>query len=64
VTETYLARKQVAARFNVSMRTVDRWILDGKMRPTRIGRTVRIAESDIARFLSGEAYAAASGKEE
>jgi len=54
MTETYLTRKQVAARFNVSMRTVDRWILDGKMRPTRIGRTVRIAESDIARFLNGE----------
>jgi excisionase family DNA binding protein len=52
-TETYWTRKQVAARFNVSTRTVDRWILDGKLHPTRIGRTVRIAEADIARFLHG-----------
>lgn len=52
MTQTYWTRKQVAARFNVSMRTVDRWILDDKLRAWRIGRTVRIAESDIARFIN------------
>ena len=52
MTQTYWTRKQVAARFNVSTRTVDRWILDDKLRAWRIGRTVRIAESDIARFIN------------
>jgi excisionase family DNA binding protein len=52
VTQTYWTRKQVAARFNVSMRTVDRWILDDKLRAWRIGRTVRIAEAEIARFIN------------
>ena len=46
-TETYWTRKQVAARFNVSERTVDRWILDGKLHPTRI-------EADITQFVAGE----------
>ena len=55
MTQTYWTRKQVAARFNVSMRTVDRWILDDKLRAWRIGRTVRIAESDIARFINNYA---------
>lgn len=52
MTETYLTRKQVAERFNVSERTVDRWIKDGKLHPTRLGRTIRISEADIARFLA------------
>ena len=56
MTQTYWTRKQVAARFNVSMRTVDRWILDDKLHPTRIGRTVRIADSDITQFLEEETH--------
>ena len=55
MTQTYWTRKQVAARFNVSMRTVDRWILDDKLRAWRIGRTVRIAEAEIARFINNYA---------
>ena len=47
----YLTRQEAADLLNCSPRTVDRWIkLDG-LKVIRIGRTVRISDEELNRFL-------------
>ena len=43
--EEYLTVKDVAAMLKVTDRTVARWIELGRIRPSRIGRTVRFKRS-------------------
>jgi excisionase family DNA binding protein len=43
---------QVAEHCQVSPRSVRRWIDDGQMPVVRLGRSVRVSESDLAAFLS------------
>jgi excisionase family DNA binding protein len=49
--ETYYTSKEVAERLKVTDRTVRRWISDGSLKVIRLGRSVRIAESDLQRFI-------------
>lgn len=42
---------EVARSFDVSTRTVRRWMRDGLLVACRIGRTVRVHPDDLARFI-------------
>ena len=41
----------VADRLDVSTKTVRRWIAAGELRIHRLGRSVRIGETDLQKFL-------------
>jgi prophage regulatory protein len=46
--DSYVTKPQLAAKFQVSERTIDNWIRSGIIpKPTRIGRTVRWLRSEI-----------------
>ncbi len=47
-----LTIKQVAERCSVSDRTVRRWIKSGQLIAHKIGRMNRVAETDLAIFLT------------
>lgn len=47
-----LTLDQVAARLQVSRRTVNNLIRDGRIRPVRIGRSPRVTERELAAFLA------------
>lgn len=51
----YLTRAQVAWMLQVSERTFDRYITDGRLPTKRLpgGRLVRIARSDVAALAEG-----------
>jgi excisionase family DNA binding protein len=42
----------IAQRLNVSPRTVHRWIANGELVVHRIGRLVRVSETDLKAFLA------------
>jgi excisionase family DNA binding protein len=46
-----------AERLDMSPRSLERHIALGRVRVIRVGRSVRIAESEIQRILRGEAAA-------
>ena len=41
---------EIADRLKVSVRSVRRWIADGRLREHKFGRAVRIAEQDLIAF--------------
>ena len=49
---TFFTVADIAERLDVCERTVRRWIDEGLLRVHRFGRTVRIAEADLAAFLA------------
>jgi excisionase family DNA binding protein len=51
-----LSAEQVAGQLGVHVRTVRRYIRDGRLKATRIGKQYRIAAPDLAR-LTGQAAA-------
>lgn len=51
-----LSVKETADLFGVTKRTVFRWIKSGKMKSVKIGRTVRIKESEIKRVIGEGEY--------
>lgn len=46
-----LFRREAAAMLGVSMRTLDQWIADGKIQPTRLGRLVKIHRNEVDRIV-------------
>jgi excisionase family DNA binding protein len=46
-----LRKSDVAENFQVSLRSVDRWIARGEIEVVRLGRSVRITESALRKFL-------------
>lgn len=44
--------KEVAERFRVTERTIQNWIKTEKFGATKVGKVIRISESDIQEFLS------------
>lgn len=49
---TLLSLEEVAVRLGVSYNTVRKYIEEGKLRPTKVGRTVRVSEEEFQRLLS------------
>lgn len=47
----WLSVKQIAEEFQVTERTVWRWIKEGHLKIHRFGRTVRISPEDRLRFI-------------
>ncbi len=45
---------ETANFFNVSTKTIYRWIGSGKIKCIRIGKCVRISNSEIERIIKGE----------
>ena len=48
----YLLTKDIAAMFGVEVRSVYRWIEEGKLHPQQIGRTYLFDPAEVARFKS------------
>ena len=47
------SRRQVAALFNISVRTLLRWEADGLLKPLRLSnRAVRYEQREVERFLA------------
>jgi len=44
-------KQEIADALKISKRTVDTWIATGKLPCTRIGRVIRIRQSDLEDFL-------------
>ena len=59
--EDFYSTKEVAAILGVTTRAVEKWRLEGKLRPVKAGWLCRYPESEIRRFLGlsadGESYA-------
>jgi len=53
MTDVYLTVPEVAERIRESQDTVRRRCLAGQIRATKLGNSWRIAESDLALFMSG-----------
>lgn len=57
-----LTLKEVAARLQVCRRTLEREIAAGRFpRPIKIGRSVRVPESDLAEYLARMRASASTG---
>ncbi|WP_020110307.1 helix-turn-helix domain-containing protein [Rhodococcus sp. 114MFTsu3.1] len=50
--EVLLTKADIVRRHQVSLRTVNRWIHDGKLRAYRVGNGVRIRPADLAEFIT------------
>lgn len=48
--QRYLGVNEIAARFDVSSKTVWKWITTGLLPGSRFGRIWRVSEADLARF--------------
>lgn len=51
ITGKYWSVKQVATALNVTPKTVTNWIASGYLSAIKIGRVIRIADSDLQTFL-------------
>lgn len=45
-----LSRKEVAARYNVHVNTVDKWVKKGLLKPIRFVGRVYFTESELSNF--------------
>ena len=50
-----LTPRQVADELGVTVRTVQRWIADGRLPSTRIGSRVRVSRSSLSAVAEGAA---------
>lgn len=48
--QPYFTAREVAARMQVSERSVRRWIAEGRLRAHHFGRSVRVAWKDVQEF--------------
>ena len=55
---SFLTAEQAAERLHLHPKTVRRFIREGRLRATRIGKSYRILESDLAEFAGGQAESA------
>ena len=52
--EKYYTVKEVASIFSLAEVTIRKWIESGKIKSTKLGRSVRISETEIIRLQKGE----------
>ncbi len=59
--EQFYSTREVAEILAVTTRAIEKWRLEGKLRPVKAGKLCRYPESEINRFLglsaNGEPYA-------
>ncbi len=60
-TADLLTRTEAAAKFRVHVATLDRWIIDGTLPATRIGRRVLIRLDTLEALIDRATPAATSG---
>jgi len=53
----YITIRETANRLHVSTKTITRRIADGSLRAYKVGKSVRIAEADLAECLSASQQA-------
>jgi excisionase family DNA binding protein len=49
--EKLLTTEEVAEWLNVSVRTVEDWIFDGRLKPIKVGRLNRFPQSRVQAFI-------------
>src|SRR6187399_2430657 len=54
MSQPFLTAEQAADRLHLHPKTVRRFIREGRLRATRIGKSYRILESDLALFAGGQ----------
>ena len=59
MSQPFLTAEQAADRLHLHPKTVRRFIREGRLRATRIGKSYRILESDLALFAGGQPESAA-----
>jgi excisionase family DNA binding protein len=57
MTDETLTPRQVAEELGVTVRTVQRWVADGRLAATRVGGRVRLSRSSLASVATGPAPA-------
>ena len=50
----YLTAKDVADAYQVSIRTIMRMVADGRLKPTRFGRTLRFHPNDVFKKIGNK----------
>ena len=53
-TKAYYSPDEVAALLDLHVRTIRRFIREGRLKATRVGRQYRIAESDLSKLVGSE----------
>ena len=53
MSSSFLTAEQAATRLHLHPKTVRRFIREGRLKATRIGKAYRILESDLAQFAGG-----------
>jgi len=51
--DNYYTPQQVAEKLQINIRTVYKWIREGKLKAIKVGDLWRISESEIKRFIEG-----------
>lgn len=54
--KTYLSRQEIAERFGVSEKTVDRWLRKYGVKTFRAGKTVRVATDEIEKLERARSF--------
>lgn len=49
--EDYYTPEEVANKLKIDITTVYRWVKEGRLKAIRVGRLLRIPESELQRFL-------------
>lgn len=52
--DKYYTIKEVAEMLKVTERSIHYWKKDGKIKFVKVGRNVRVSETELKRFLEGE----------
>jgi excisionase family DNA binding protein len=50
--ENFLSSQRVAETLEISHETVNRWLREGILKGTKVGKQWRVRESELLRFLS------------
>ena len=59
--DEYLTLKEASALMRISRRTVLRWTQMGRIRPIRVGRTVRFSKAHLIRQMERYEYGDSEG---
>lgn len=52
--ETYYTPKEISSKLKLNIRTIYKWVREGKINAVKIGDVWRVSESELQRLLKGE----------